>query len=62
MLGHVLAQKSFRDKSLDLPISNDHFLLKVIRLVDRAAFDQLWPEAYEQTDNQISSFAPWSGA
>jgi hypothetical protein len=53
MLGRVLAQKSFRDKSLDLLISNDCFLLKVIRLVDQAPFDRFWPRLYGQTGNQI---------
>ena len=49
MLNRLQPQKSFGDEALDLHVSDSHFLLKVDRLVDWAAFDAHWPGLYGTT-------------
>jgi IS5 family transposase len=46
MLGRVQPQKSFGDEALELHVSDSHFLVKVDRLVDWAAFEAFWPRLY----------------
>ncbi|HSA99734.1 MAG TPA: hypothetical protein VLE49_03720 [Anaerolineales bacterium] len=42
----VQPQKSFRDECMELRVSDDHFLPKINRPVDRAAFDRFWAGLY----------------
>ncbi len=54
MLGRAQAQKSFGDEALELHVSDHHFLMKVSRLIDWAAFDGYWPTLYGTTGKPSS--------